>query len=206
MKTLCLIGMLLMCAFLSACVKHYLPEKYQEAYEEQCTMEYRQSGYIIHILYQNAEYMAARHHVPGKDISQFRQSVVNYGKAHYFSLKVRPENLGWPSDMQSKDILNSAMKKGRAQFKDRLEYFSRGLKNKFYLIDNEGNRISAQTYNYNRNFGLGIVNSFLFVFPQTFNGKAYDISKCQIVFKDFGFNTGTFKSKVLTPQKIKVKI
>lgn len=191
---------------LSGCADRMAPESFVRTYEKLGVQTFTQGEYKFSLLYQSQEYQLAKEMLLGSLISDGQSQNKLYGKEICVSITVIPREItGTPEDIRI-DLLNGKLAGGHNQFRKQLFLLQHGLKQFVFLEDIKGNEISPLTYSFTRNFGLGIANTLLFVFPSEYAGQKIDLKNVKIAIHDFGLNTGTIRRELIIPESVKLRI
>lgn len=196
----------LLVAGLCSCRQALPPGEYLSAYEKAALQTFEMGEYTVRMLYQSPDYVVARELNSGARPEEAEVLGRRFADGIYLALSISPKQISGTPDDISKDLLNSSLRNGEAEFRDKLAYLQSGLRGKVHLRDSRQNTIPPSTYNFTRNFGMGKANTFLFAFPARSGGKALDVRDLEIVIEDFGLNAGTLHARLKYPGSLALRV
>lgn len=200
----CLWAAILLC--LQGCLQKLPVEEFIRAYEKRGVQAEVDGDYRLNFLYQNTEYLIAKNLQAGGKPQDSERLRHQYGNGIYVSLTVLPkEATGTPDDIR-KDLVNAKLAQGEQAFGAQIAYLQEHIREFVHLEDKHGGEIPLVTYNFSRNFGIGLANSFLFAFPTDYKGHHIDPDDITIVIQDFGLQTGTIRKRLKNPGSVKLRM
>lgn len=128
-----------------------------------------------------------------------------YGNALYFFVILGPDSVG-ESGLQADPILGSALAGGKTTFADRLNLLQNELLRSCYLELPGGEKVYPSSYSYERNWGMDSNNRFMFVFPESWNGRPIPVFKSHIVVSEFGLSFGEVRHAITKTPSLKLRV
>lgn len=180
--------------------------EFLDLYKKKAEVVTVRNGVRVSTLALSPEYMAALRMKAAPGLApRLVDSLKNdFSRSNYFRVSISRGNAD--ESGQTGDVLSPALANGREAYSRWLDLLQNGLRDKCFLELNNGQTVFASTYALERDWGLSGETSFLFVFPNSWNGQAIPEKDASIVISEFGLVLGNVRHPVTKPHGIRLKI
>jgi hypothetical protein len=197
---------LLVLPLFTGCERALPPAEYLKRYETEALTQKITGGYRISVMPLSSDYLLAQQMDSTWGQTEVHEFQKTYEQSIYLSVRISAsEPSGGPDDLQ-KDILGGAMLQGQGAYQSRLQFLQTGLADYARLELPDGSQISPLSYRFQRGFGLGGAQSFLFLFPKEKAGVVLRLPGSRFVLRDFGLDTGTLTIPLRAASMLVLKV
>ena len=177
-------------------------------YEKKATTSESRNGYRISAMVLTKEYQAVSRL---KGVERPTEEELRAARSYNYDglrilVTVAKENPTKEPGNARDDLLYASLAKGKEAFSDALHHWQQELKDLVSLEDGHGNRLKPVAYHYMRRWEFGTEDSFMFIFPDSQEGRAVSASDWKIKFKEFGLSTGNLSLQLAPAPGLRVRI
>lgn len=190
--------LIILCLFLFGCSKHLEPMSFRTSYEKGALQKKACGRFECAAMYMNADYLHAVAAISGNKVSPEEQA----SEGEYFKVSFRA-----PLSNTEENQASSPMSAFQSKIPPKVFLLMQfGISRYAYLENEAGQKIPAVGSHFEKGFGTAPQQSLVFAFPNEFNSKKIDVSRCEFVLEEFGLNTGSIRFPIQFPQRLKLKV
>lgn len=191
---LALIGLVLA----TGCQRKLPSGEFLARYEKECAIQMDRNGIRFLILYQSADYLAARlggDSMQGPELESLRKE---YGNGQYVRITLRP--VPDPKGITEADLIARQFELGQ-----RLTAVQGELATLIKLQSGDGELLDPIAISVQKGAATGAPNTILAIFPKETHGRKVDMGRSELVIDEFGLNLGTLRTRLVKPKGFRLK-